>query len=420
MTKIIFYFPYYEECGVPVLFLRMSRWLAENHSDEFDVYIGDFADGAMARNLSHKDKVKLMVSGTKEGIYIGNDEILVMQSLTPYYFPKELHLAPKAKLFYWSLHFRNLTPSLLPFPCIRDFPYKHLGVYKFCSLFHRTLLGRISKLTEDMMLHHAHYYMDISTRRQTELHIPVCMPKGMDYLPVPASDYNGVLKVAKENFDIIRACWIGRISYEKTPILVHTLTKCSQYALEHQQKIYFYVIGGGEFTDRVDNLPVENEYFSKTKCAPIKFSEIDNFLLRNVDIMFAMGTSALESAKLGIPTVLLDCTATKEPIKGDYLFKYIYERIGYDLGHVIDSQDLKKGNDSLDSVFKQLLNNYLGVAEKCRAHFVEKHSLTSVGNKFYDILQKITFTFDMIDPKVLERPKLLRIYNKLRGFDRFE
>lgn len=418
MTKIVFYFPYKEECGVPVLFLRMSRWLSENHGDEFDVCVGDYADGAMARNLTKTDKVKVCISGIPEGITINDGEILVMQTLNPYYFPRELHLAPKAKLFFWTLQFRNLTPSLLPISGLRELPYNYLSVYKFCSFFYGCFLGRIRGLADDMMAHDALYFMDISTREQSELHLPIRIPSNMDYLPVPASDYNGVLKCHKDKFDEIEACWIGRISYEKTPILIHTLVRCSKYALENKQRINFHIRGFGEYVEVVDNLNVENEFFTKTKCTPIKFSEIDDFLLKNIDIMFAMGTSALEAAKLGIPTVLVDATATQKKISGDYVFRYIHERTGYDLGHVIGRGDMENENDSLSDIFYQLKNDYSEVSKKSRDHFVEKHSLSSVGIKFYGIISRMSFTFDMINPKVIRRPLLLRIYNALRGLNR--
>lgn len=418
MTKIVFYFPYREECGVPVLFLRMARWIAQYHSDEYEVYVCDYPDGAMARNIEKDDKVKVYESGTSEGIIIKNGDFLIMQSMIPYYWPKELHLEQKAKVFYWTLHFRNLTPSLLPFPGLRDLPYNNLSIYRCCSLFYKDLINGISKMINDMMAHNAHYYMDISTQKQTELHTYIQMPTGMDYLPVPASDYKGPLKIYNPTKDVIDACWLGRISYEKTPILIHILEKCSQYALQHNKRIHFHVLGFGEYAGKIDNLHIENEFFTKTAVTSIRFNEIDNYLLSNVDIMFAMGTSALESAKLGIPTVLVDYTSTCKPINGDYIFNYIDKRVGYDLAHCISDNDLEADNNSLNIIFEQLLNNYNIVAANSRKHFCEKHSLTSVGVKFYNILQEMDYTFDMINPKTIQRPWLLEKYNKLRGFER--
>lgn len=414
MNKVLFYFPYQEECGVPVLFLRMSRWLAENHGNEFDVYVVDYENGAMARNLRADDRVKLYISGKSDGIVVEDNDIVIMQSMNPAYFPRELHVSSKAKIFFWTLHFRNLTPSLLPLPGLRNLPFKYLWIYKLCSLFYERLLKRLSGFINDMIVHNAHYFMDVSTMEQTIRHIKLIFPDDMGYLPVPASDYNGPLKTIQKDKETINVCWIGRISYEKTPILIHTIKKCSQYALESKQKIHFYIRGFGEFEDWVNNLDVENDFFSKSSCLPIKFSEIDEFLLDNVDIMFAMGTSALESAKLGIPTVLVDYTATSDPIATDYKFSYLYKRTGYDLGHLITKTDLEKNNKSLDLIFNELNNNGQQIAEDCRKYFNENHSLSSVGKQFYETLKLTSFTYDMIDPTVIKQPIILKIYNKMR------
>lgn len=418
MTKIFFYFPYYEECGVPILFLRISRWLAKNHPNEYDVYVCDFADGAMARNIKKNDNVKVALAGSTKGITIMDNDILIMQSLVPYYWPKELHIAPKAKIFYWTLHFRNLTPSLLPFPWLRELPFRYRSIFRFCSLFHKKRILGIAEMIQDMMRHNAHYFMDISTQKQCELHIPIRKPQNMDYLPVPASDYLGPYKKHDPNKLIIDACWLGRISYEKTPILIHTLEACSKHACKHKQKIRFHILGFGEYVDKINKLEVDNEYFTKFTIHSIRFNEINKYLLDNVDVMFAMGTSALEAAKLKIPTVLVDCTPSMHPIKGDYLFKFIDERCCYDLGHCITSKDMQNGNNSIDEVFMQLKTNYDKVAINCYNHFNAKHSLSSVGAKLYDILQKMNYTFDMINPKTIERPWLLDKYNTLRGLDR--
>lgn len=414
MTKIFFYFPYNEECGVPVLFLRMARWLSKNHGDKFEIYIVDYEDGAMARNISKNDNIKFLPSGLSSGISIGNGDILIMQSMNPSYFPKELHLQPKAKLFFWTLHFRNLTPSLLPLPGIRDLPFKYPWIYKFCSFFYTGLLHRLSNFINDMIQSNAHYFMDNSTKEQTCAHIKIKQNE-LDFLPVPATDYNDSLKKLRENPDTINVCWLGRISYEKTPILIHTLERCSEYAKLARQKMLFYVIGSGEFEEVVNNLDIDHNFFTKTKCKSIKFSEIDKFLLNNVDIMFAMGTSALESAKLGIPTVLVDYTATKQPLSGDYRYSYIFNRQEFDLGHLISKEDIEKNNDSLNTIFNELQHNTKDVANKCRNYFVEKHSITKVGDKLYNILLKTNFTYDMIDPKVIKAPYLLSIYNRIRG-----
>ena len=63
--------------------------------------------------------------------------------------------------------------------------------------------------------------------------------------------------------------------------------------------------------------------------------EIENFLLLNeIDILMAMGTSALEGARLGIPTILLDIAYNE--VRDGYNYQWINERDGFTLGDVIN------------------------------------------------------------------------------------
>lgn len=413
MKKIIFYFPYYEECGVPVLFTRMSRWLSDNYGNQYDVYIADYKNGAMARNLTSQHNIHLIKADSKEGVVVNDGDILIMQSFTPYYWPHNLHVSAKAKVFFWTLHYRNLIPSVLPLPGLRELPFNHLWVFKFCLFFYKNLIQGICELVENMDDHKSFYYMDISTRWQTEMHMPIKINEPVDYLPVPTSDYKGSLKSSFTPGNVLHIAWLGRVENEKTNPLVYTMKKCAEYAQSRNQKAVFHIIGYGIDEEMINEMVIENDYFKKTECHTIPFSRLDSFLLKNIDFMFAMGTSALEAAKLGIPTVLLDCT-TRTIVK-DYVFKFIFEREGYDLTHVMSSRDFEPGNDTFDKCMDTVINNYSDVAKKCRKHFEDKHSLTSVGEKFVKILNEMDFTFDMIDPKVIQQPFLLRLYNKIRG-----
>lgn len=417
MTRVIFYFPYQDECGVPHLFLRMSRWLAANHGDKYRCFVGDYVDGAMARYICKDDNVGILVAGDRNNPIVVNDnDILVMQTIVPYYWPKDLKIAPKTKIFFWTVHYRNLIPSLLPFPILRNVPYNHLWLFKTLgSIFYRSLLRRMKVLVDDMTDHGAHFFMDKSTERSTIEHLPLKALEKKKYLPVPASDYWGPLKSGHSN-GMINVCFLGRLCMEKTPVVIYSLKKLSEFALKNKIKIKCSILGFGEYTEMVNQLDLENPYFTKFKVRPIKFAEIDDFLLKNIDLMFATGTSALESSKLNIPTILID--GNIKPVKGDYIFRFIYDRREYDLGHILTKDDFEKGNNSFWFCMNEVITNYEQIATKCREYFIKNHSLSSVGVLFKTFIDKCTFTFDMIDPKVISQPRFLRLYNKLRGFDR--
>lgn len=398
MTKVYFFFPYNEECGVPVLFLRMSRWVAAHHSDEFDCYVVDYPDGAMARNITAEDRVKVLPYTEEDGCTIEDDAIIVFQSFRPCFWPENLRLSPKTKVFWWTLHVRCLAPVLLPDP-FGELTFKYNWLYKTCASFYWSFMHRFAKLVDDMIAQDALVFMDTPTFDGGVTHLPMKTRKIDRFLPVPAPNYDGALKTGKSEGEL-NVCWLGRLSDEKTPILKYTLRKLSEYALNHQQKVTMHVLGWGEYQEVVDSLGLDNEYYHQLKTRPIKSTEIDGFLLQNIDLMFAMGTSALEAAKLGVPTVMVD--ATYEEIKGDYVFKPIYERTGFELAHLITKKDFERGNKSFEAIMELANNHYEDFSLKSRDYFVRNHALSTVGTLFVEFLHKLKFTFDQIDPKVMK------------------
>lgn len=398
MTRLYFFFPYDEECGVPMLWLRMSRWVAEHYGNEFDCYVVDYPDGAMARNIIETDKVKVLKYTEKEGCTIEDDAIIIFQSFRPCFWPENLRLSPKTKLFWWTLHVRCLAPVLIPEPAA-ELTFKYNWLYKTCALFYWDFMHRFAKLVDDMIVRDALVFMDTPTFEGGVTHLPMKTKTIDRFLTVPAPDYDGELK-SKRTQGELNVCWLGRLSDEKTPILKYTIRKLSEYALKHQQKITMHVLGWGEFQEEVDNLGLDNEYYTQLKTEPIKSTEINSFLLQNIDLMFAMGTSALEAAKLGVPTVMVDASYVE--IKGDYVFKPIYERTDFELAHLITKKDFERGNKSFEAIMDLVNNHYEDFSLKSRDYFVRNHALSTVGEQFVELLRKLDFTYDEIDPKVME------------------
>ena len=410
MTKLYFFFPYDEECGVPMLWLRMSRWVAEHYGNEFDCYVVDYPDGAMARNITEADKVKVYPYSDERVCVFEDNAIVVFQSNNISFIFQNLKLSPKTKIFWWTLHVRCLAPVLIPMP-LGEITFRYNWLYKTASMFYLDFMHRFAKLVDDMIARDALVFMDTPTFEGGVTHLPM-KTKTMDrFLPVPAPDYDGILKCERTQGGL-NVCWLGRLSDEKTPILKYTIRKLSEYALKHQQKITMHVLGWGEYQDEVDNLGLENKYYSQIKTKPIKSTEVNSFLLQNIDLMFAMGTSALEAAKLGVPTVMVDISYKE--IDGDYIFKPIYERTGYELAHQITKADFEIGNTSLERIMDLVNNHFQDFSQKSRDYFVRNHALSTVGEQFVGLLRKLDYTYDMIDPKVIDPLWTWKIYHSFR------
>ena len=418
MTKLYFYFPYMDESGVPMLFLRMSRWVAENYGNEYDCYVIDYLDGAMARNLTHEDKVKVHPYSDDKECLIEDNAIVVFQSNNISFIFQNLKLSPKTKLFWWTLHERCLAPVLIPMP-LGEQTFKYHWLYKIASLFYYRFMHGFAKMADDMIAHSALYFMDITTFNMSIRHLPMKTKTINDFLQVPAQDYNGVQKTIRTEEELVKGvnvCWLGRLCNEKTPVLKLTIRKLSHYALQNNIKIKMIVFGFGDHQEEVDNLgrEQENKYYNQLPSEPIQSKDIDNFLLNNVDMMVATGTSALEAAKLGVPTIDVDDSFTSSEIKGDYVFKMLSERRNYDLGHDITDADCEEGNASMEHIMDYLIHHFGAFSKESREHFVNYHSMTSAGNKFVGLLNKTSFTFDMIDPKLMQPLWTWKIWVRIR------
>jgi hypothetical protein len=127
----------------------------------------------------------------------------------------------------------------------------------------------------------------------------------------------------------------------------------------------------------------------------------------------AMGTSALEGAKLGIPTFLLDISLKK--IHGDYVFRMLYDTKEFDLGHFISNEDFVNNNTSFYDLVNDIIHNYRFHSKKSFEYFFQNHDIENVSNIFLNKAFNTGLIYSMLNPGYFKKPKFLKFYNKLRG-----
>ena len=91
----------------------------------------------------------------------------------------------------------------------------------------------------------------------------------------------------------------------------------------------FVVIGSGRDLEKVRSFVKDLEEINIEFVGEVPFEEATLHISR-LDLLFAMGTSALEGAKQFVPTILTDYSF--DAIKGLYRFQMIYQKEGYSVG----------------------------------------------------------------------------------------
>lgn len=118
---------------------------------------------------------------------------------------------------------------------------------------------------------------------------------------------------------------------------------------------------------------------------------LDDFLKINSWLHISMGTSALEGAKLGIPTILIDYSKSLFP--EDYGYKWLYEADGYSLADEILPGMTIKGLP-LRQMIKEIefSNGYNTVADQCFDYVLNNHSLDVFLQRVLEACQQTEMT----------------------------
>lgn len=108
--------------------------------------------------------------------------------------------------------------------------------------------------------------------------------------------------------------------------------------------------------------------------------ELDNYLINNSWLHISMGTSALEGAKLCIPTIIIDYC--KHLFPENYVYKWLFQADGFSLGEEI-LPDTRILGEPLIKIISELINEekYKEIADNCFEYVVNYHSLNSFVDK---------------------------------------
>lgn len=413
--KICFYFPYHEVSGVPILFFRMANELAVLNK-LIQVYIIDYSDGAIARNLIINSNITILPFIDGMPISPPEDAILVMQSILPYSIRSELKILPNTKLILWNLHPNCLVPSLIPFPYLRSLQNKNFKLYcLLAKTLYPKLIRNLREFTEQAVAKKALWFMDQSNLDKTLKYLFTNI-SDVEFVPVPALGSKLIKANAFPGKEALNFTWVGRLCDFKSHILIYTIKKLSSIACEKKVKLHYSIIGDGPFREEIRALVLNNEWFTLEMLGSLKPDALDNYLLENTDVLTGMGTSALEGAKFGIPTILLDISYY--PVKGDYKFRWLHESKNFDLAHDITQNDLEEGNLILKQMIDDLLNNYQALSAKALDYFLQNHEMKNVLEKFIFKIKQSEMKFTDINPALINKSIVRKTYDILRALKR--
>lgn len=407
--KVVFCFPYLGVGGVSLLFSRLAKEL----SKAFDVYVVDYKDGFMASNII--EGVKLITYSDDDYCEIPEKSTVIFQTMNPWTIFPMVKVPRNAKVLFWNCHPYNLVPSI---PLIDGLVKKNLTINRFfLKLFLPSYWLKCSKFLNVLDKKRAIVMMDQPNLDVTEFFYNKISSR--KFVRIPA--VNELRLTHKPPFHskgkrCLSVFWVGRIVDFKFSILEYTLSQLDRFVSKSSVKINFTIIGDGpllnDLKKHADNLKYLEVLFVKH----VDPEKLDNYLLENCDLNFAMGTSALESAKLGIPTVLLDFSFRKKV--RNYKFRLIQERKGMSLGNCIDSKRHFEENpqESLVDIIEAVQNKEYNLSKETKQYFERYHSISSVAKELVEAICASDCYFkDIADSGVMSKGLLYKFKKKFLG-----
>lgn len=378
--KLCFWAPVYNIGGGTNYYCELAQYLVMNTS--LEVYYVDFKEG-YATKILRNTNVKFIEYIENEKYFPIKDKCLIIVNSTRVIQLKRMNKDSKILFWHWET-----APTAWHVVFLM---HEYIDFFNLC------------KENNAMVFH------DWSSRNSFKQQYNfVFENKSYLYMLVPSKDYlANPNKLINENE--INLTWVGRISHEKINSIFYLIDNFSKYQSDKRKVLH--IVGDGY------SMGALRKYVDKYKdqiyfdiVGTIEREDLDDYLIKNTDILFAMGRSSIEGAALKIPTavVLLDT----KPIKSN-LFYWLFNTKEYCVG-VTPRQTREfdihysRFNDLLDDIY--MYNQKGSIAEKCYNYYMSHLSnYDSLVCDFLKYMDQSTLTMEKLESCIKYIP-----YNNIR------
>tara|TARA_Y100001980_G_C14555588_1_gene344481 strand:- start:5785 stop:7044 length:1260 start_codon:yes stop_codon:yes gene_type:complete len=406
-NSIVFFFPYHRVSGVPVLFLRFAKALSKRGNK---VIIVDFKNGYMASKLDKLKDIKLLEYEKDSTIVLPKNSTVIFQSILPETLPTNLKFHKSNKIIFWTLYQANFIQTIIPIDAFKNYQYTNSKFFKF---FSKTVFkNHTSRLVSTINLMHrkkALFFMSQDTFDFTSRLLDLNFNNPI-LAPVCLNDIKSDYKNSNIINDTINILWIGRLDDFKIHILNYFIKSLNSSKFLKSYNFNFKIIGDGK---HIFSLPANKNQNLKIKhYKKIDHDELQEFIMQS-DLFAGMGTSVLEAARYGVPSICLDFYYKK--INFTYSFNWIFQKKKYDLGALIQPRQCINNTNELDIRLSELINNKENISKETKLYFKNNHSLDNYISVFEKEINSSTFYYKDFDNKVFEKSLTRRVYSKIKS-----
>lgn len=379
MRNIYVFYPTQVIGGAELLFVRLLNYISQNYPQMRVGYI-NFTESCINELLSEGvERVAV-----DKSITLPENSTIVAPPFCIYNFPQ---IKTKNLTFlFWILHMEEVAVSMCPLS--------------------RTTTKNVIDRVRTMTTHNALIVMDEATKITTQKFCSFNVNENM-LMPVVLEDYQtSFLKESLIDEQYINLAWIGRLSADKIYALINLMDNLEKLKID--KKIKLHIIGEGDS----GHLIGEYKNFEIIYLGTLFPKDLPLYIQNNIDIVFAMGTSMLESEKCGVPAVMVFYTIEKSS-KDCFLWTFKLQNyvLGYDVQlELIPQKELM----TLEQILNDFLLNMSHRSKQAREHFesflIDRHIV-----KFLKYANETSYTKEILKKEKL-KIKLGRILRKVKKY----
>lgn len=405
--KFIFYFPVSEIGGIHILIKRFIEYA--NILENYECIVIDNKNGTLYEMLDKDDLkyVKIYKSNStwrtiREAYNVKEYTLILMSgggfSDIMYDVKKDIE---NLKVLVYLVHpetflnfYRGCLINKLSFG---DNNLKKFYLRNIFGNFTKVVLEQISILDNNNSI----AFMDKENLNYSE--------KLFDYkfnsnkiLPIPINSIKQNVWNKNNNNNFI---WLGRLEKSKSKVLQVILRDYKEYIIKNDcREAKFIIIGDGDNRFKIEKIVLDLGIKSNVEFKGSIFSSNLKEELLKANVVFAMGTSALECAAIGIPTVLVDWY---KYVPNSINYRWLYTTDGFTLGRVIEKGTKVDIQNSFQGIIDDLNKNYREIS--IRSHnYSKNHEISSVYKMLCEYSRQIQGSINDIDCY-----KLYTKYNKI-------
>ena len=367
--NITFFYPSIELGGAELLFARMAIFLS---TKGHEITVID-SNKKIMFNLCEGYNLLRKTIDSDERILVENTHLVVFANNT-FNLNDYLDIAQNVSFLFWNVHPLNVI--LIP-PLISGFLLKNEGVRLkwFNSFFFWVIYKKRREFIKKAIEKRAFFIMDGECCNAISNHYSLALDKNENvFLPVPITLANNKTTISEINKNtIINIFWYGRLCDFKYHALLRLVDELSECNFSFK----LHIIGDGDKSDLVINKCTESNIDFK-HYGTLENSVALQLIANTAQCVFAMGTSALECASLGIPTILAPVSYT--PIKRKIKYEWLYETKQYTLGRFIQKEDYF-GDVGFETILNKMLHDYQNIASASKDYVVSNHDISVIAQQ---------------------------------------